>query len=88
MELNRLSGKLMGKKIVCSIFGHHYVETKKVNIHFSEYECSYCKVQATNDRIGHKTTLTNELKEINETMFYLHLKKEFIKRFYYSRKEQ
>ena len=87
MRKNRLSGNLLGKKIVCTIFGHQYIETKKVNIHFSEFECSYCKLQVTNDKIGKKTALTNELKEINETLSYLNLKKEFVKRFYYSKKE-
>lgn len=86
MKKNRLTGNLLGKKIVCTIFGHQYIETKKVNIHFSEFECSYCKMQATNDKIGKKTALTNELKEINETLSYLNLKKEFVKRFYYSKK--
>ena len=87
MKKNRLTGNLLGKKIVCTIFGHQYIETKKVNIHFSEFECSYCKLQVTNDKIGKKTALTNELKEINETLSYLNLKKEFVKRFYYSKKE-
>jgi hypothetical protein len=88
MKPKHKSGNLLGKKIVCTIFGHQFVETKKVNLHFSEFECSYCKLQATNDRVGHKTALTNELKEINETLSYLNLKKEFVKRFYYSKKEQ
>ena len=87
MKKNRLSGNLLGKKIVCTIFGHQFIETKKVNIHFSEFECSYCKLQATNDKIGKKTALTDELKEINETLSYLNLKKEFVKRFYFQKKE-
>lgn len=87
MKKNRLTGNLLGKKIVCTIFGHQYIETKKVNIHFSEFECSYCKMQATNDKIGKKTVLTDELKEINETLSYLNLKKEFVKRFYFPKKE-
>jgi hypothetical protein len=44
-------------------------------------------MQATNDKIGKKTALTNELKEINETLSYLNLKKDFVKRFYYSKKD-
>jgi len=87
MKIKRYSKNLLDKKIVCIIFGHQFIETKKVNIHFSEFECSYCKMQATNDKIGKKTALTNELKEINETLSYLNLKKEFVKRFYYSKKE-
>ncbi|MBM6500489.1 hypothetical protein [Flavobacterium macrobrachii] len=87
MKIKRYSKNLFGKKIVCIVFGHQFIETKKVNIHFSEFECSYCKMQATNDKIGKKTALTNELKEINETLSYLNLKKEFVKRFYYSKKD-
>ena len=56
MKKNRLSGNLLGKKIVCTIFGHQFIETKKVNIHFSEFECSYCKMQATHDKIGKKNS--------------------------------
>ena len=87
MKKNRLTGNLLGKKIVCTIFGHQYIETKKVNIHFSEFECSYCKMQATNDKIGKKTALTDKLKEINKSLSYLNLKKEFVKRFYFPKKE-
>lgn len=54
MKIKRYSKNLLDKKIVCIIFGHQFIETKKVNIHFSEFECSYCKMQATNDKIGKK----------------------------------
>lgn len=88
MKPNRLSEKLLGKKFVCSIFGHRFVETRKINLHFSEFECTHCKLQVTNDTIGQKTALTSELKDINETLSYLHTKKEFVKNFYYPKKEQ
>ena len=42
-------------------------------------------MQATNDTTGHKITLTSQLKEINETLFYLNLKKEFLSRFYFKK---
>lgn len=72
----------------CTLLGHRYVETKKINLHFSEYECTVCKTQATNDSRGNKIVLTTELKEINETLFYLNLKKQFLSRFYFPKKER
>jgi hypothetical protein len=44
-------------------------------------------MQATNDTRGQKITLTSKLKEINETLFYLNLKKQFVSKFYF-RKDQ
>jgi len=86
MKTNYLTDSIVKIKYRCSLFGHHYVETKKVNLHFSEFECSVCKSQATNDTQGHKIILTSKLKEINETLFYLNLKKQFLSKFYF-RKE-
>jgi hypothetical protein len=86
MKTNYLTEGMVKKSYRCSLLGHHYVETKKVNMHFSEFECSICKMQATNDSRGHKITLTSKLKEINETLFYLSLKKQFLSKFYF-RKE-
>jgi hypothetical protein len=87
MKANYLTEGMVKKNYRCSILGHHYVETKKVNTHFSEYECSVCKMQVTNDTRGQKITLTSQLKEINETLFYLNLKKQFLSKFYF-KKEQ
>ena len=78
---------MVKKNYLCSLLGHRYVETKKINDHFSEFECEVCKLQATNDSRGHKITLTSKLKDINETLFYLQLKKQFIARFYFQKKE-
>lgn len=86
MKANYLKEEMVKKNYRCSILGHHYVETKKVNTHFSEYECTICKIQATNDTRGQKITLTSRLKDINETLFYLNLKKQFLSKFYF-RKE-
>lgn len=87
MKTNYLTGKLVRKDFICSIIGHNYILTKKVNEHFSEYECSKCKVQVTNDTRGKKICLTSELKSINETLFYLHLRREFISKFYFRKKQ-
>ena len=87
MKTNYLPEGMVKKNYLCSLLGHRYVETKKVNNHFSEFECEICKMQATNDSLGHKITLTSKLKDINETLFYLQLKKQFIARFYFTKKE-
>ena len=86
MEPNYLTDGLVKKNYRCSMLGHRYVETKKVNNHFSEFECKTCKMQVTNDTRGQKITLTSRLKDINETLFYLNLKKQFLSKFYF-RKE-
>ena len=77
----------MNPNYICSLLGHRYVETKKVNTHFSEFECKTCKTQATNDSRGQKITLTSELRDINETLFYLNLKRQFLAKFYFPKKE-
>ena len=83
MEPNYLTDGMVKKNYRCSMLGHRYVETKKVNLHFSEFECKTCKMQVTNDTRGQKITLTSKLKEINETLFYLNLKKQFLSKFYF-----
>lgn len=88
MKINYLTQGMVNKSYRCSILGYRFVETKKINIHFSEYECKVCKMQATNDSRGQKITLTSKLKDINETLFYLNLKKQFINKFYFHKKEQ
>jgi hypothetical protein len=88
MKTNYLAETKTTKHILCLLFGHHYLEVKKVNNHFKEFECSHCKLQATNDSKGKKIALTTELKDINKTLSYLHLKREFLSRFYFSRNKQ
>jgi hypothetical protein len=88
MKTNYLSNGIVKKNYYCTLFGHRYVETKKVNNHFSEFECEVCRIQATNDIRGQKITLTTKLKDINETLFYLQLKKQFVARFYFHKKDQ
>lgn len=85
MKTNYLADKNTPKNIICFLFGHHFVEVKKINNHFKEFECKHCKLQATNDKKGNKVALTTELKDINKTLSYLHLKREFLSQFYFSR---
>ncbi|WP_264521931.1 hypothetical protein [Flavobacterium sp. N1994] len=87
MKLNYLTQGMVKKSYFCTLLGHRFVETKKVNAHFSEFECTVCKMQATNDIRNNKIALTSELKDINETLFYINLKKQFVSRFYFRKKE-
>lgn len=87
MKTNYLTQGMVNKSVLCILMGHQYIETKKVNGYFSEFECSVCKMQATNDTRGNKIRLTTKLKDINETLFYLNLKKQFLSKFYL-RKDQ
>ena len=83
MKTNYLEEKVAKKDFLCSIIGHRYLKTKTINEHFSEYECACCGHQFTNDSQGKKIDLTSKLKEINETLFYLHMRREFINKFYF-----
>ena len=87
MRLNYLNQVTVKKNYCCSLLGHRFVETKKVNAHFSEFECTTCKMQATNDSRNNKIPLTTELKDINQTLFYITLKKQFVSKFYFRRKQ-
>jgi len=87
MKLNYLTQGMVKKSYFCTLLGHRFIETKKVNSHFSEFECTICKMQATNDSRNKKIALTSELKDINETLFYINLKKQFVSRFYFRKKD-
>lgn len=64
-------------KILCSFFGHKIVTTRKVTDYFKEYKCSICGLEMTNDVQGHKIFLTPELKDINEILNRLYIKKHY-----------
>lgn len=84
--MSQLSNSLIGKSYLCAILGHRFLTTKRVNSHFNEYQCSVCRQQATNDSNGQKIIMTSQLKEINETLFYLHQKRAFVTKFYFLKK--
>lgn len=86
MKTNNLPELFYSKNYVCALIGHRFQTTKKVNTHFNEYECTICHLQATNDSRGQKIILTSKLKDINETLFYLHMKREFGSKFYLGKK--
>jgi hypothetical protein len=65
----------LSSKILCSFFGHKIITTRNVTNHFKEYKCSVCGLELTDDLKGHKTFLTPELKDINETLLSLYQKR-------------
>lgn len=77
MNTIKISEINFSRKIFCSIIGHKIVTTRNVTNHFKEYKCSCCGLELTTDLKGHKTFLTPELKEINETLISLYQKRHF-----------
>ena len=63
------------KKVLCSIFGHHYSVSKNVTMHIKEYKCVHCSKQVTTDVSGNLSNLTPELQEINDTLEELYQKR-------------
>ncbi|MCX2681226.1 hypothetical protein OOZ15_14835 [Galbibacter sp. EGI 63066] len=55
-------------RVLCSLFGHNYVVSRKVTLHITEYQCTKCKCEMTTNELGRMDVLTPELKEINETL--------------------
>jgi len=62
---------------LCSFLGHKIITTRNVTNHFKEYKCSVCGLELTNDLHGHKIFLTQELKDINETLISLYNKRNY-----------
>ncbi|MDG1571354.1 hypothetical protein OZ410_03445 [Robiginitalea sp. M366] len=63
------------KKVLCSLFGHHFTISKRVTSHINEYACVHCGKQVTTDVSGNLSLLTPELREINNTLEYIYQKK-------------
>ncbi|WP_395050060.1 hypothetical protein [Flavobacterium sp.] len=77
MDHIKIRERNLSSKILCSFFGHKIITTRNVTNHFREYKCSVCGLELTNDLKGHKTYLTPELKDINETLNSLYKKKHY-----------
>lgn len=75
MEATRIREKNLFGKVLCSFFGHKIITTRNVTSYFKEYKCSVCGIELTDDLKGHKTFLTPELKDINETLISLYQKR-------------
>lgn len=73
--MNAIELKNVNQKLMCLLFGHKLTVKRKITNHFHEYECTTCHLELTNDDKGHKTFLTSKLKDVNETLFNLYLKR-------------
>jgi len=54
------------------VFGHDFRVTRHVTYHVKEYTCSYCSNSLTTSSEGTLVKLTAKLKEINDTLQYIH----------------
>ncbi|MEM9142034.1 MAG: hypothetical protein AAGA86_03535 [Bacteroidota bacterium] len=63
------------KKLFCSLFGHHYVVSKKVTQHIKEYKCIHCGKEVTTDVSGNLSALTPQLQDINKTLESIYQKR-------------
>jgi hypothetical protein len=77
MSIIKIKEINLSRKFLCSFFGHKIVTTRNVTNHFKEYKCSCCGLELTTDLKGHKTFLTPELKDINETLMSLYEKRHY-----------
>ena len=75
MDISTIKSNYFGGKIWCSIFGHDYSITKNVTEHFKEYTCKHCQHQLTNNAKGKIVFMTQEYKEINETLALFYQKR-------------
>jgi hypothetical protein len=64
----------IGKLICAAAIGHNFIETKKINDVISEYRCSCCAHEVTDNVNGLIEKLTPKMKEINSCL------SEFIKK--------
>jgi transposase-like protein len=70
----------IGDKLYCQFFGHKLTSLRKIATHFEEFECKTCKKQFTLDVAGGIVALTPFLKDINETIASVYLKRSISKR--------
>ena len=75
MNTIEIKRKFLNKKLLCSLFGHRFITSRSVTNHFKEYKCTVCKLELTNNEKVEITSLTPELKEINETLIGFYKKK-------------
>lgn len=52
-------------KIVCSTIGHNYKETNRINEIISEYQCTCCGHEVTENANGYLEVLTPKMRDIN-----------------------
>lgn len=76
MNLQNSRHNLLFEKAFCRFFGHKFKTTRKITDHFKEFECKVCHCHATNDVMGNKIHLSDEMKDINKALNQLYQKRQ------------
>ena len=53
------------KKLICAVFGHHYVVSNTITAHVHEYRCKCCGEELTDTADGRVEKLTEKYRETN-----------------------
>ncbi|KQS47480.1 MULTISPECIES: hypothetical protein [Flavobacterium] len=72
MNPNIARHNVLFEKAFCRFFGHKFKTTRKITDHFKEFECKVCHRCATNDILGNKIHLSEEMKDINKALNQLY----------------
>jgi hypothetical protein len=72
MSILNSNKKWTSGKIKCLLFGHKLIIKKNITPKISEFECTNCHLELTQDEKGKKTSLTPHLREVNETLYHFH----------------
>ena len=64
-------------KIYCSIIGHQYYIDKNITNYIKVYRCSCCGNEVTNNAQGNLVPLTDERREIHESLQKLVAKRRY-----------
>lgn len=54
--------------LVCTVFGHDYIITRKITDHINEYKCTCCGKEVSNSYSGTFELLTYKQREVNECL--------------------
>ena len=61
--------------IVCNTLGHDYVISRKITDHISEYKCTNCGKEVTDNFSGRLENLTFKMKKVNTSLALFYEKK-------------
>ncbi len=75
MEPTTIKTNFVFGKMLCKLFRHNYLQSKKITDHVHEYQCSCCGKRATVDIKGNIVDLTPQLQEINDTLSKVYKKR-------------
>jgi len=64
-------------RLRCALFGHKFKTIRYITDHFKEFECRVCHLQVTNEITDKKLTLSEEHREINQSLIQEYRKKDY-----------